>query len=111
MCISVSQLVWNIGRAVFAGIAAFAGVSIFPGLAVFARLRRINVTSWRAKRAYTGGGRGVEGGGKLRIATLVRVVYMCRTFISLCRGIGGRITRATLHALTRTFGSCKILIF
>ena len=57
MCISVSQLVWNIGRAVFAGIAAFAGVSIFPGLAVFARLRRINITSWRAKRALTGAGR------------------------------------------------------
>ena len=41
MCISVSQLVRNIGITVFAGI-------------VFVRLWRLNVITWQAKRAHSG---------------------------------------------------------
>ena len=49
MCISVSQLIRNIGIAVFAGMAAltgiagFTGIVIFAGLAVLACLRYLNI--------------------------------------------------------------------
>ena len=36
MCISVSQLVRNIGIVVFASIAVFAGIAAFTGIAAFA---------------------------------------------------------------------------
>ena len=36
MCISVSQLVRNIGIAVFVGTEVFAGIAVFPGIAAFA---------------------------------------------------------------------------
>ena len=43
MCISVSQLVRNIGRAVFVGIATLLAIAVFASIAVFAGLRRLNV--------------------------------------------------------------------
>ena len=49
MCISLSQLLMNIGIAVFAGIAIFVGIAVFAGIAaftvitVFAHLRHLNM--------------------------------------------------------------------
>ena len=65
MCISVSQLVRNIG------------IAIYDGLAVFVRLRRLNVIIWWwAKWTLNG-----EEEGKLRIATLPYVVFV---FVCVC---------------------------
>ena len=48
MCISISQLVRNIGIAVFAGIAIFAGIAVFVGIAGFTQDIFEVLTSWPA---------------------------------------------------------------
>ena len=42
MCISLSQLVRNIGISVYAAIAVYAGIIVYAGMAAFACLRRFN---------------------------------------------------------------------